>query len=77
MSTRKKLNPKALQRIREVIDARRALDLRIGEARQAAKKMNVPLVIADFALVPTNTELAAELGMSLTTLRTGIDEVLQ
>lgn len=39
--------------------------------------MNVPLVMADFDLVPTNTELAAELGMSLTTLRTGIDEVLQ
>ena len=72
----KKLNAAALQRIREVIEARRALDRRIGEARQAAKDMNVPLVVSDFASVPTNAELAAELGMSLTTLRTGIDEVL-
>ena len=72
----KKLNPAALQRIREVIADRRALDRRIGAARQAAKDMNVPLVVSDFASVPTNAELAAELGMSLTTLRTGIDEVL-
>ena len=72
----KKLNAAALQRIRDVIEARRALDRRIGAARQAAKDMNVPLVVSDFAPVPTNAELAAELGMSLTTLRTGIDEVL-
>ena len=72
----KKLNAAALQRIRDVIDARRALNLRIGEARQAEKDMNVPLVVSDFAPVPNNAELAAELGMSLTTLRTGIDEVL-
>ena len=72
----KKLNAAALQRIRDVIEARRALNRRIGAARQAEKGMDVPLVLSDFAPVPTNIELAAELGMSLTTLRTGIDEVL-
>ena len=72
----KKLNAAALQRIRDVIEARRALDRRIGAARQAAKDMNLPLVVSDFSRALTNAELAAELGMSLTTLRTGIDEVL-
>ena len=72
----KKLNAAALQRIREVLAARSALDRRIGAARQAAKNMNVPLVVSDFVRALTNAELAAELGMSLTTLRTGIDEVL-
>jgi DNA-binding FadR family transcriptional regulator len=68
----KKLNPEALQRIREVIADR----MEQRRRRSKALAADVPLVLAEFARLPTNVELAAELNMSLSTLRTGIDEVL-
>jgi transposase len=51
----KKLNPETLQRIREVIAARRAMD----RAAAKWKDADAPIMFADFGNPPTNVELAA------------------
>jgi hypothetical protein len=68
----KKLNPDALQRIREVIAAR----IKYHRVWQEALAAQPALHITEMTEPPTNAELAAELGMSLSTLRLGISEVL-
>ena len=68
----KKLNPDALQRIREVIAAR----IKYHRVWQEALAAQPAVHITEMTEPPTNAELAAELGMSLTTLRLGISEVL-
>ena len=69
----RKLNSEALRRIREVIAARMKYhrvwqDALTAQAAVTLNEMNEP---------PSNAQLAAELGMSLTTLRLGIAEVLE
>ena len=68
----RKLNPEALQRIREVIAAR----MKYHRVWQEALAAQAAVTLTKMAEPPSNAQLAAELGMSLTTLRLGIAEVL-
>ena len=69
----RKLNPEALQRIREVIAAR----MKYHRVWQEALDAQAAVLLNEMAKLPSNAQLAAELGMSLTTLRLGIAEVLE
>ena len=71
----RKLNPEALQRIREVIVAR--LKYQYHRVWQEALVAQAAATLNEMAEPPSNAQLAAELGMSLTTLRLGIAEVLE
>jgi hypothetical protein len=68
----RKLNCEALQRIREVIAAR----MKYHRVWQEALAAQAAVTLNEMAEPPSNAQLAAELGMSLTTLRLGISEVL-